>query len=472
MTSSYRGLGDLFAHWYGEFFATTRTHAHLEATSRDGILVTAAEELAAALREGSVDPAAPDNFAHQLPVPSKAALLGLLMGAMYQQNQASRESSPVTSRLEDEVIRSYAAMLGLGDDAWGYFCSGGTSASLHALWTLTGRAAEPAVDLICSHTTHISFDRIGEVLKAVRLHRVECDAHDRADTDAVARAVARSREHGRLPIVVATCGTTGAGQIDPVADLVELRRTEPFLLHADAAWGGFLSALTPTPLLGRHRRDVAALAHVDSIAVDPHKMASMPVGCGVVLFRDPALKALVRRGSPYVFAEEAGPHHGQFSLTMSRNGMFAAAHWLQNQVSPLTADGVGADVARILAATRVLADEMERAGFRVLFEPAVGIVVCVAPRGTFRATSEVTRRVGADCLRHDRRPAGDLPVLSTYRVTTEAVLDRVERQTGLLRDGAELLAFRLVIASPPLPGFRTHATSAARALARHCAATS
>ncbi|KIE25257.1 hypothetical protein LK08_20405 [Streptomyces sp. MUSC 125] len=458
----------MFARWYSEEFSSTHTFAHVETSPWEEELETAAAQLAKLLSEGAVDQADPRNFAHQVPVPSKAALLGLFMGAVYQQNQAARELSPVTSSLEDQVIESYARMLGLGQEAWGYLCSGGTSASLHAVWTHTKRAGESSVDLICSRATHVSVERIAGALKGVRLQRLDCDAHERIDVGAVAQAVKGSLVAGRLPVVVATCGTTGAGQIDPVADLVELRRTTPFVLHVDGAWGGFLATLTTTGRLGRSTRDVAALAHADSIGIDPHKMASMPVGCGVILYRDPELRALVHRQSPYVFVEGRGHSYGQLSLTMSRNGMYASAHWLQNQVCPLTAEGLGSDVEQILEGARTLADEMERAGMRLLFEPTVGIVVCVPARATMSETNAVVLQVAAECLWHDERPTQSLPTISTYRITAPAVLERIGRETGVVRDTGELHAFRMVVASPPRPGFRPHAMAVARGLTQRC----
>ncbi|MFE0641743.1 pyridoxal phosphate-dependent decarboxylase family protein [Streptomyces sp. NPDC058877] len=440
----------------------------MESSPREEELEAAAQRLAKLLAEGAVDQADPGNLAHQVPVPSKAALLGLFMGAVYQQNQAARELSPVTSALEDQVIESYAAMLGLGQNAWGYLCSGGTSASLHALWTHSERAGEASVDLICSHATHVSVDRVAGALKGIRLQRLDCDAQERITVGPVEQAVRDSLSAGRLPVVVATCGTTGAGQIDPIAELVELRRKTPFVLHVDGAWGGFLPTLTATGRLGRHARDVAALAHVDSIGIDSHKMASMPVGCAVLLFRDPALREPVHRHSPYVFAEGRGHSYGQLSLTMSRNGMYAAAHWLQNQVRPLTAEGLGRDIEQILDGARTVAEEMQRAGMRLLFEPTVGIVVCAPKRTTMSETNAVVRQVAAECLWHDERPMPDLPTISTYLITAPAVLERISRETGVVGDTDELSAFRLVVASPPRPGFQSRAASAALALARHC----
>jgi glutamate/tyrosine decarboxylase-like PLP-dependent enzyme len=50
----------------------------------------------------------------------------------------------------------------------------------------------------------------------------------------------------------------------------------------DGAYGGF-AALAPSA-----RGFFAAIGEADSVALDPHKWLYLPVGCGCVLYRDPA----------------------------------------------------------------------------------------------------------------------------------------------------------------------------------------
>jgi glutamate/tyrosine decarboxylase-like PLP-dependent enzyme len=82
--------------------------------------------------------------------------------------------------------------------------------------------------------------------------------------------------------VVATAGTAGTGAVDPIGETAAVARRHNLWLHVDAAYGGF-AVLAPSA-----RTFFRDIAEADSVALDPHKWLYLPVGCGCVLYRDPA----------------------------------------------------------------------------------------------------------------------------------------------------------------------------------------
>src|SRR5207302_8830591 len=113
----------------------------------------------------------------------------------------------------------------------------------------------------------------------------EVKTNDRFELDLadLERLVELDRAAGRLPFcVVASAGSTATGAVDPIAALADFSRQRGLWLHVDAAYGGF-AALAPS---ARHLFD--GIAGADSVALDPHKWLYLPVGCGCVLYRDPA----------------------------------------------------------------------------------------------------------------------------------------------------------------------------------------
>src|SRR5262249_46335739 len=112
---------------------------------------------------------------------------------------------------------------------------------------------------------------------------VRTNARQQIDLDDLAREVRADRAAGYLPFCVVACaGTVGSGAVDPIPALAEFARAENLWLHVDAAYGGF-AALAPS---ARPLFDGIGLA--DSVALDPHKWLYLPMGCGCVLYRDPA----------------------------------------------------------------------------------------------------------------------------------------------------------------------------------------
>ena len=72
------------------------------------------------------------------------ALVGYFSAMLYNQNNVAGESSPVTVKLEGEVIDMLLKMVGMDprgegemgpeQGGWGYLCSGGTAANIYSLW--------------------------------------------------------------------------------------------------------------------------------------------------------------------------------------------------------------------------------------------------------------------------------------------------------------------------------------------------
>jgi len=77
----------------------------------------------------------PRYNAHMVSEQSLPAVLGYFAGLLYNPNNVTGESAPITVALEVEVGRMISAMLGYDPrKAWAHICAGGTLATLEALW--------------------------------------------------------------------------------------------------------------------------------------------------------------------------------------------------------------------------------------------------------------------------------------------------------------------------------------------------
>jgi tyrosine decarboxylase len=77
----------------------------------------------------------PRYNAHMVSEQSLPAVLGYFAGLLYNPNNVTGESAPITVALELEVGRMIASMLGYNPKkSWAHICSGGTLATLEALW--------------------------------------------------------------------------------------------------------------------------------------------------------------------------------------------------------------------------------------------------------------------------------------------------------------------------------------------------
>jgi len=88
----------------------------------------------------------PRYNAHMVSEQSLPAVLGYFAGLLYNPNNVSGESAPITLALELEVGRMIAGMLGYDPrKSWAHICSGGTLATLEALWVARGAQFAPLV---------------------------------------------------------------------------------------------------------------------------------------------------------------------------------------------------------------------------------------------------------------------------------------------------------------------------------------
>src|SRR2546429_3714399 len=277
--------------------------------------------------------------------PHPVARLAYALAMWINPNNHALDGGRATSVMEKEAVREIAGMYGW-ENFLGHLCGGGTMANLEALW-VAGQL-QPGKKILASEQAHYTHRRISSVLQ-LPFETVPCEARGRMDAQALSKRV----ERGDVGTVVATMGTTATGSVDPLPEILALRREHGFRVHADAAYGGYF--VLAENLGEGASRALARVGEADSIVIDPHKHGLRPYGCGCVLFHDPAVGRLYRHDSPYTYFTSTDLHLGEISLECSRPGAAAVALWATQRLFPLTADG---EFAKGLASGRAAALEL------------------------------------------------------------------------------------------------------------------
>ena len=101
------------------------------------------------------------------------------------------------------------------------------------------------------------------------------------DISRLEQEIKSSLNEGLIPIaVIATCGATDFGSIDPIYPIAEIARDYGLWMHADAAYGcGLL-------ISNEHNHLLDGIHLADSVTVDYHKSFFQPVSCSAFLVRD------------------------------------------------------------------------------------------------------------------------------------------------------------------------------------------
>jgi aromatic-L-amino-acid/L-tryptophan decarboxylase len=216
------------------------------------------------------------------------AALGDFFASVINQNATAWRSGPATAVIERTVTEWLADAVGCPGFC-GTLTSGGSLANLMGL-AMAREARAPANESgVAGGVVYTSSEVHMSVGKAVALlglgrdnHRVlPSDAGLRLDPAALRHAVSSDRAAGRTPIaVVASAGTIATGAVDPIAEIVEVARTEDLWVHVDGAYGAPAAMVEPELFRG--------LGDVDSLSLDAHKWLYQPLDCSVLLYRDAA----------------------------------------------------------------------------------------------------------------------------------------------------------------------------------------
>ena len=156
-------------------------------------------------------------------------------------------ASPGSAKMEQQLVRWMADLVGYPAEAGGDLTSGGSIANLSAIiaarQTMGIRARH--IEDSCIYLTDDAHHCVDKALRAAGLaecqtRRVAMDDQFRMDAGSFRQMLNEDIAAGLRPwLVIASAGTTDSGAIDPIDELAVLAEEHDMWLHVDAAYGGF-----------------------------------------------------------------------------------------------------------------------------------------------------------------------------------------------------------------------------------------
>ncbi|MFH4400154.1 pyridoxal-dependent aspartate 1-decarboxylase PanP [Vibrio alginolyticus] len=276
------------------------------------------------------------------------------------QNLVKIETSKAFTPLERQVLGMLHRLIyGQSDtfyDQWmhsanhslGAFCSGGTIANITALWVARNKALRAngsfkgvekeglfkamkhygydGLAVLVSERGHYSLKKAADVLGLGQegLVAVKTDANNRIIVDDLKAKIVELEKQNIKPIaVIGVAGTTETGNVDPLPEIAEVCQAHGCHFHVDAAWGG------ATLMSNHHRHLLNGVEMADSVTIDAHKQLYIPMGAGMVLFKDPDAMKSIEHHAQYIL-RKGSKDLGSHTLEGSRSGMamlvYAAMH--------------------------------------------------------------------------------------------------------------------------------------------------
>ncbi|MGR5485751.1 pyridoxal-dependent aspartate 1-decarboxylase PanP [Vibrio alfacsensis] len=318
------------------------------------------EHLLDTLVSHSVHTSAPSFIGHMTSaLPYFLMPLSKIMIAL-NQNLVKIETSKAFTPLERQVLGMlhrliyaqnddfYSKWMHSANHSLGAFCSGGTIANITALWVARNKALKAdgsfkgvekeglfkamkhygydGLAILVSERGHYSLKKAADVLGLGQdgLVAVKTDANNRIIVDDLKAKIGELEKQNIKPFaVIGVAGTTETGNVDPLPQIAQVCEEHNCHFHVDAAWGG------ATLMSNHYRQLLDGVELADSVTIDAHKQLYIPMGAGMVLFKDPDAMKSVEHHAQYIL-RKGSKDLGSHTLEGSRSGMamlvYAAMH--------------------------------------------------------------------------------------------------------------------------------------------------
>ncbi|MCG3863286.1 MULTISPECIES: pyridoxal-dependent aspartate 1-decarboxylase PanP [unclassified Photobacterium] len=311
----------------------------------------------------SVHTSAPSFIGHMTSaLPYFMMPLSKIMIAL-NQNLVKIETSKAFTPLERQVLGMlhklifnenesfYQQWMHSADHSLGAFCSGGTIANITALWVARNTVLKPDGDfkgiaqeglframrhygyddlaILVSERGHYSLKKSADVLGIGRdsLISIKTDDDNRIDLDHLQTTLVELKKRNIKPFaIIGIAGTTETGNIDPLDQLADIADAHDCHFHVDAAWGG------ATLMSNKYRPLLKGIERADSITIDAHKQLYIPMGAGMVIFKNPELMSAIEHHAEYIL-RKGSKDLGSHTLEGSRSGMAMLLYASMNIIS-------------------------------------------------------------------------------------------------------------------------------------------
>ncbi|MEI6895371.1 MAG: putative pyridoxal-dependent aspartate 1-decarboxylase [Colwellia sp.] len=254
--------------------------------------------------------------------PLERQVLGMMHNLVYQQ--------------EDDF---YTKWMHSAQHSLGAFCSGGTVANITALWVARNKLLKPDGDfrgvaregmhsamkyygyddivILVSERGHYSLKKSADVLGIGQdnVIAIPTDEHNKIDCHKLAQKCQYlTGKNIKVLAIVGVAGTTETGNIDPLDKMAVIAQQYKCYFHVDAAWGG------ATLLSNKYRSLLKGIEQADSVTIDAHKQMYVPMGAGLVIFKDPSSVTAIEHHAEYIL-RKGSKDLGSHTLEGSRPGM-------------------------------------------------------------------------------------------------------------------------------------------------------
>ena len=362
----------------------------------------------------------------------------------------------------NEADEYYQEYMHSADTSLGAFCSGGTVANISALWVARNTLLRPEGEfkgvakeglframshygyerlvVLVSERGHYSLGKAADVLGLGRqdIVTIATDDNNKVRIDLLEAKIKELKcENAGIMAIVGVAGTTETGNVDPLDAMADIAERHGVHFHVDAAWGG-------ATLLSNNQRGVLkGIERADSITIDAHKQMYIPMGAGMVLFKDPHSTDVIEHHAEYIL-RRGSKDLGSHTLEGSRPGMSMLVYAC---LKVLGRKGYEILIDRSINTAKYFSGLIEQdADFELVSEPELCLL-------TYRYVPKVVQDYMKTCDADEKQIINELLndltkfIQKKQRESGKSFVSRT-RLTPSAHNGQTITVFRCVLANP------------------------
>lgn len=194
---------------------------------------------------------------------------------------------------------------------------------------------------------------------------VKVDSQQKIDLDELRTTLLHcQKEKVHVMAMIGVAGTTECGSFDPLIEMADLAEEFGHYFHVDAAWGG------PLIFSEQYRSLLNGIERADSVTIDGHKQLYLPMGTGIVLFRNIDMAAAIANEANYIIRRNSHDL-GRIAIEGSRP---ANIFYLQAGLKLFGKQGYAEILDANITTAALMAEEINKSNdFRLLTKPQSNI---------------------------------------------------------------------------------------------------
>lgn len=390
------------------------------------------------------------------------------------QNLVKVETSKAFTPLERQVVGMMHRLIYKQDDpfyqSWmhsanhslGAICSGGTVANITALWVARNNLLKADGDfkgvareglfralqhyqynglaVLVSERGHYSLKKAADVLGIGQdsVIAIPTDENNRIDCQKLKQKCEElTAQNIKVLSIIGVAGTTETGNVDPLDKMADIAQHYNVHFHVDAAWGG------ATLLSEKYRGLLKGIEQADSVTIDAHKQMYVPMGVGLVIFKNPASVAAIEHHAEYIL-RQGSKDLGSHTLEGSRPGMamllYASLHIISRQGYEML---INQSIERARDFASLISQQSD---FEVVSEPELCLL-------TYRFIPPQVKALLAKADGHQQKEINDLLdqltkfIQKRQRENGRSFVSRTRIEVSRF-NGEKVVVFRVVLANP------------------------